>query len=133
MSYSRDHDRIPYEMFLNQYVDERLERGVTSNVSPTGLYVHRPLKQHLGRSTRYVQLEFQFPESNEVIWALGEVRRDELELPPWRRDSQIVHGSGVKLVEMPRAHARMWREFVHEKKVRRVKEILELIRRNRYH
>ncbi len=133
MSYSRDHDRIPFEMFLNQYVDERLERGVTSNVSPTGMYLHRALKRRLGRSTRFVQLEFKLPESSEIIWARGEVRRDELELPPWRRDSELVHGCGVRLFDMPRAHARMWREFVHDRKLNRVREILELIRRNRYH
>ena len=138
MSYSsrRDHDRVSFEMFLNQYVDERLERGVTSNVSPTGMYLHRVLKRRetgAGRSTRFVQLEFNLPGTSEVIWARGEVRRDELELPPWRRDSEMVHGSGVRLVALPKAHARMWRDFVYEKKKQRVTEILELIRRNRYH
>jgi hypothetical protein len=133
MSYSRDHDRVQYKLFLNQYVDERLERGVTSNVSPTGMYVHRAVKRHHGRSTRYVQLEFNLPGTSEIIWARGEVRRDELELPPWRRPSELVHGTGVKLLDMPRAHQKMWRDFVHEHKVRRVKEILELIRRNRHH
>jgi hypothetical protein len=120
-------------MFLNQYVDERLERGVTSNVSPTGLYLHRVLRHSLGRSSRFVQLEFQIPGTREIVWARGEVRRDELELPPWRRDSELVHGSGVRLLEMPRAHRRMWRDFVYEKKRQRVQEILELVRRNRYH
>jgi hypothetical protein len=129
----RDHDRVSYEMFLNQYVDERLERGVTSNVSPTGMYLHRVLKRSLGRSTRFVQLELTLPGTSEIIWARGEVRRDELELPPWRRDSELVHGSGVRLLEMPRAHRRMWKDFVYERKRQRVNEILELIRRNRYH
>jgi hypothetical protein len=133
MSHKRDHDRVQMEMFLNQYVDERLERGVTSNVSPTGMYLHRVLKRSLGRSSRFVQLEFQIPGTSEIVWARGEVRRDELELPPWRRDSELVHGSGVRLLEMPRAHRRMWRDFVYEKKRQRVQEILELVRRNRYH
>ena len=133
MSYTRDHDRVHYEMFLNQYVDERLERGVTANVSPTGMYLHRVLKRSTARTTRFVQLEFKLPGTDEIIWARGEVRRDELELPPWRRDSQLVHGSGLKLLEMPRAHRKMWRDFVYEQKKQRVQEILELIRRNRYH
>jgi hypothetical protein len=121
-------------MFLNQYIDERLERGVTSNVSPTGMYLHRVLKRReRSRQTRFVQLEFTLPGTSEVIWARGEIRRDELELPPWRRESELVHSSGVRLLEMPRAHARMWREFVHERKRQRVQEILELIRRNRHH
>jgi hypothetical protein len=133
MSHKRDHDRVQVEMFLNQYVDERLERGVTSNVSPTGMYLHRVLKRSLGRSTRFVQLEFTIPGTREIVWARGEVRRDELELPPWRRDSELVHGTGVRLLEMPRAHRRMWSDFVYEKKRQRVQEILELVRRNRYH
>jgi len=122
------------EMFLNQYVDELLERGVTSNVSPTGMYLHRVLKRHLGgRSSRFVQLEFTIPGTGEIVWARGEVCRDELELPPWRRDSELVHGTGVRLLEMLRAHKRMWSDFVYEKKRQRVQEILELVRRNRYH
>ena len=133
MSHTRDHDRVQVEMFLNQYIDERFERGVTSNVSPTGMYLHRVLKRSLGRSSRFVQLEFTIPGTREIVWARGEVRRDELELPPWRRDSELVHGSGVRLLEMPRAHRRMWRDFVYEKKRQRVQEILELVRRNRYH
>lgn len=133
MSHTRDHDRVQLEMFLNQYVGEKLERGVTSNVSPTGLYLHRVLRRSIGRSSRFVQLEFQIPGTREVVWARGEVRRDELELPPWRRDSELVHGTGVRLLEMPRAHRRMWRDFVYEKKRQRVQEILELVRRNRYH
>ena len=133
MSHNRDHDRVQLEMFLNQYVDERLERGVTSNVSPTGMYLHRVLRRSLGRSARFVQLEFQIPGTGEVVWARGEVRRDELELPPWRRDSELVHGSGLRLLEMPRAHRRMWKDFVYERKRQRVQEILELVRRNRYH
>jgi len=133
MSYKRDHDRVQCQMFLNQYIDERLERGVTTNVSPTGMYLHRVLKRNLGRQTRFVQLEFKLPGTSEVLWARGEVRRDELELPPWRRDSELVHGSGVRLLEMPRAYRRLWRDFVYETKRQRVQEILELIRRNRYH
>jgi hypothetical protein len=129
----RDVDRIPFEMFLNQYVDEKLERGMTTNVSPTGMYLHRPLKRMRARQHRFVQLEFKLPETSEVIWARGEVRHDELELPPWRRDSEMVHGSGVRLLEMPRAHARMWRDFVYERKRQRLQQILELVRLNRYH
>lgn len=131
-----DIDRIPLELFLNQYVDERLLRGRTTNVSPTGMHVHRPLKARAkgrGPSTRFVQLEFTLPGTHETIWARGEVRRDELELPPWRRESELVHGSGIRLIEMPRAHARMWRDFVLERKRQRLSEILALIRRNRYH
>src|SRR3954454_12584449 len=95
--------------------------------------LHRPLKRQTSRATPFVQLEFKLPGTQEIIWARGEVRRDELELPPWRRDSELVHGSVFRLLEMPRAHRRMWKDFVYERKKQRVTEILELIRRNRYH
>lgn len=105
----RDVDRIPFEMFLNQYVDERLHRGVTSNLSPTGLYVNRVAQGVLARSRRLVQLEFALPGTREVIWALGEVRRDELDLA-----QGLIHGTAIRLVELARAHRRLLRDFVED-------------------
>src|SRR4051794_360688 len=58
----RDDHRIPLRMFLNEYVRDRHHRAVTTNVSPTGLFVHRVFsagqkRLAFGRQDRYVQLE----------------------------------------------------------------------------
>lgn len=129
MSDRRETHRIPLRLFLNEYVNERMHRAMTTNVSPTGLYVHRVsgLKGlQFGRDDRYVQVELQLPGTSDTIWARGEVRYDDLGLDP------MIHGTGIFLTDIARGHARMLKEFVIDTKRQRLKQILELVRRNRY-
>src|SRR5262245_8634470 len=42
----REEERVPLTLFLNQYVHERLQRAVTTNISSTGVYVHRAFQLH---------------------------------------------------------------------------------------
>jgi hypothetical protein len=133
MSYPnrRDTDRIPLSIFLDEYVDDRHQRALTNNVSPTGIYVHRVLgagKRRLpfGRQHRHVQLAFALPGTGDTIWARGEIRHDDLGL-------DLVHGTGIELTDMARAHQRLLRDFVYEHRRQRLEQILALIRRNRYH
>jgi hypothetical protein len=128
----RDSDRIPLKMFLNEYVQEHVHRAVSTNISPHGLYLNRVFsagKRHLqfGREDRYVQLEFALPGTSDTIWARGEIRYDELNAGP------LVHGTGIRLKDIARGHARLLKEYVIDTKRQRLKEILEIIRRNRYH
>jgi c-di-GMP-binding flagellar brake protein YcgR len=128
----REVDRIPLKMFLNEYVQDRPHRAVSANISPTGLYVNRVFaagKKHLqfGREDRYVQLEFALPGTTDTIWARGEIRYDELAAGP------MVHGTGIQIKDIARGHARLLKDYVIDKKRQKLQQILELIRRNRYH
>jgi hypothetical protein len=131
----RDDNRIPLRVFLNEYVRDRPHRALTTNVSPTGLYLSRVFSpstnQHLqfGREDRFVQLEFALPGTTDTIWAHGEVRYDEIGLGG--RDP-MIHGTGVHFVAMARGHQRLLKEYVVEHRRQRLQQILELIRRNRY-
>jgi hypothetical protein len=138
----RDDDRIPVEMFMNEYVSDRLHRVVSSNVSPTGIYLHRVYAtghRHLqfGREDRFVQLEFTLPGTSETIWARGEVRYDDLGLgddsAPVRTAHKMVHGTGVFFTDLARGHAKLIRDYVIDRKRDRLTELLGLIRQNRYH
>lgn len=127
----RDDDRMPLKIFLNEYVSERLHRAMTTNISPTGLYANRvfgvgPRHLAFGREDRYVQLEFALPGTSDVIWARGQVRYDELHA------GDMVHGTGIHFVDMARGYQRLLKEYVIDRKRRRLQQILELIRRNRY-
>jgi hypothetical protein len=127
----RDDHRIPLRLFLNEYVRDRLHRAVTSNISPSGLFVHRvqaagARRLPVGRHDRFVQLEFALPGTGEVIWARGEIRFDEIGF-------DLVHGTGIALTDIASKHQRLIKEYVIDEKRRRLKNILELIRRNRYH
>jgi hypothetical protein len=125
----RDLERVPLEIFLDEYVDDRPHRALTSNISATGLYMHRVATRSsrwFRRQSRHVQLEFALPGTSDTIWARGEIRYDELGM-------DLVHGTGVELVDMARAHQRLIRDYLYETRKRRLQQILELVRANRYH
>jgi len=128
----RDHDRVPLSFFLNEYVDERLHRVVTTNLSSTGLYVHRAWstarRLPFGREDRFVQLEFALPGSSDTIWALGEVRYDELAFDDGASaTSPLVHGTGIEFRQMARGHARLLRDYVEDFALERRKQQVRAI------
>jgi hypothetical protein len=125
----RDLERVPLEIFLDEYVDDRPHRALTTNLSATGLYMHRVATRRsrfFRRQSRHVQLELTLPGTSDSIWARGEIRYDELGL-------DLVHGTGVALVDMARGHQRLIRDYLYETRKQRLQEILELVRANRYH
>jgi hypothetical protein len=126
----RDDDRIPFELFINEYVAERPHRAVTTNISPTGLYVNRVARRIHARDQRFVQLELALPGTGDCIWARGEIRYDEL---GFGGGEAMVHGAGIRLVTIARGHARLLRDFVVEQKRQKLERLLALVRYNRYH
>ena len=125
----RDLERVPLEIFLDEYVDDRPHRALTTNLSATGLYMHRVATRNVrqfGRQNRHVQLELTLPGTSDSIWARGEIRYDELGM-------DLVHGRGVQLVDMARGHKRLINDYLYEHRRRRLQQILQLIRKNRYH
>jgi hypothetical protein len=116
--------RVPLEIFLNEYVNDRLHRCVTTNFSETGLYVHKLITPPR-RPNATLQLEFELPGTNEVIWARGEVAYEQTD--------EYFHGTGVRLTGIPRLHARLLRDYVREKRKHQLRELIAEIRRNRYH
>jgi PilZ domain len=124
----RDTQRVPAEIFLTEYVDDEPHRAITTNVSPTGLYVNRVHKPRwFARDSRFVQVELTLPGTSDSIWARGEIRYDELGLP------ELVHGTGIALTAIARGHAKLLRDFVMERQKQRVRQVLALMRRHRYH
>ena len=116
--------RVPLEMFLNEYVQDRLHRCVTTNVSESGLFLHKlitpPQRLH-----RPLQLEFELPGTGETIWACGQIAYEAYE--------SHLHGTGVRFTGIPDLHARLLRDYVREKRKVQLQELLSQIRRNRYH
>lgn len=125
----RDLERVPLEIFLDEYVDDRPHRALTTNLSASGLYMHRVATRTsklFRRQSRHVQLEFALPGTSDSIWARGEIRYDELGM-------DFVHGTGVALVDMARKHQQLIRDYLYETRKQRLQQILELVRANRYH
>jgi hypothetical protein len=113
-------NRIPLEIFMNEYMNDRPHRALTVNISASGVYVHKVVTQ-LSRRSRVVGLEFELPGTGDLIWARGEICYDTL--------TDSFHGEGIRFTGMARAHARMIREYCNERRRERLGRLLEGIRR----
>lgn len=151
--------RVDLELFLTEYIRDRPFRVLSSNLSETGLYIHRVTPDpeiSLVPPGTAVGIELELPGTGEVIWARGEVcretwgRRRSAPVRPRRqglvpmpapgplasspspaslRPSAVVCGAGVRFADMPRVHARMVRDFCHERRQARLDQLLDRIRR----
>ena len=151
--------RVDLEVFLTEYIRDRPFRVLSSNLSETGLYLHRvtPAPEvSLVPPGTAVGIELELPGTGEIIWARGEVSREtwsrrrapvghrpEPRLVPMpsdgplapsashapHRSSAVVCGAGVRFADMPRVHARMVRDFCHERRQARLDQLLDRIRR----
>ena len=99
--------RIPVETLCSEVIDEREHYGVLVELSPSGVRLERPIGGR--REGRIVQLEFELPDADEIIWAKGEVCFDR-----YRPGEGVtaVRSTGVRLVAAASRHLRMLREWV---------------------
>jgi hypothetical protein len=102
--FMRAQARVPVETLCNEVIGERDQFGLVVDLSETGLRLQRPFRPGTERS-RIVQLEFELPGVDEIIWAKGLVCFDQL----WRG---ALRTSGVRLVAAATRHLRMLRDYV---------------------
>jgi len=115
-------NRVPLEIFLNEYVADRPHRCLSVNVSESGLYVHK-LIQPIHRASPVVGVEFELPGTNEIIWARGDVCYDTLD--------DYFHGTGIRITGIPQKHAHLMHDYIFELRRDRLQEILRRVRLNR--
>src|SRR5262249_7361805 len=97
--------RIPLEIFLNEYVDDRLYRCIATDIRAHGLHLHK-LPRAAPSRRNALQLEFALPGVGETIWARGEIA--------FQRRDAFFQETGVRLTGIARLHARMLRDYVLE-------------------
>jgi hypothetical protein len=91
--------------------------GLLLDVSEGGLRLERPHTKFGGPRglprERVVQLEFEHPAVDELVWAKGVIRFDRLE--PMRDGmgpTRVLRTSGVEIVAAAGKHLRLLRDFV---------------------
>jgi hypothetical protein len=99
--------RVPLEILITEYVNDRPHRALTSNVSETGVYLNKVLAP-LERRSKVIGLELKLPGTSETIWARGEICHDSLD--------EYFHGQGVRFTGMPKVWARLVRDWCVEKR-----------------
>jgi hypothetical protein len=108
-----DH-RVAVESLCTEVAGEQEQLGIVVDLSENGLRLQRPLAGRL--TSRIVQLEFELPEADELVWAKGFVCFDQL----WRvaprgtraAGGRLVRTSGVRVVAAAARHLRMLRDYV---------------------
>jgi hypothetical protein len=116
--------RVPIEIFLNEYVQDRANRALGVNISDTGLYVNKVISP-MQRPSKVVSLEFELPGMGDTIWARGEITHDAID--------DLFHGQGIRFTGMAKLHARMLRDWCIEKRRAQLAGMLDRIRRARAH
>jgi hypothetical protein len=104
--------RVPVETLCSEIQGEREHYGLIVDFSESGLKLQRPLR---GRGDGHVvQLEFEIPDADEIVWAKGAICFDQL----WRGG---LRTTGVRLIAAASRHLRMLRDYViarHERERR---------------
>ncbi len=102
----RSQARIPVETLCSELVGDREDYALIVDFAESGLKLQRPLRARpRDADARIVQLEFELPDADEIVWAKGEVRFDQL----WRGG---LRTTGVRLVAAATRHLRMLRDYV---------------------
>ena len=111
--------RIPFESMVTSYVHDRPVRGLSSNISDTGLSLSAitmvaPPPGLVGG------LEIELPETSDSIWASGQIC--------YRKDDRMASGLGVRFLAMAKSQARMIRDFCVESRRKNLGSLLARIR-----
>lgn len=113
--------RVPFEMFLDQYIGDRHYRGLTTNLSETGIFLQTAAAKSIPKSAKKtrVAMEFRLPGVAESIWACGEICYQE--------DGDLVRGTGIRFTAMAKHHARLLRDFCVEHRRQRLSGLLSAL------
>jgi hypothetical protein len=94
--------------FCTEISDDHERYSMVSDLSPTGLRLHRP---SIGPQSATVQVEFDLPGVDELIWARGVVCFDRV----WRAGGgRVLHTTGIEIVRAASRHLRLLREYAYD-------------------
>jgi hypothetical protein len=96
-------DRKPVDLYLNKFIADEPYMVRSADISCSGMYLHKLIEPDLPEGTM-VSLEFQLPNSDEVIWARGTVMR---ETRRWGAD-----GVGVWFTILPEGYRRLISAYI---------------------
>lgn len=115
--------RIPFESMITSYVHDRPVRGLSSNLSDTGLSLSA-ITMLAPPPGLVVGLEIELPETSDSIWASGQIcyRKDDASTVG------LASGLGVRFLAMAKSQARMIRDFCIESRRKNLGSLLARIR-----
>lgn len=73
---TRQTDRVELDLYINKIIGDEPHMVRVRDISGTGVYLYKLLEPSMLEAPR-VGLELKLPNSDEVIWAVGEIVRQE--------------------------------------------------------
>ncbi len=100
----RQTKRLPVDLFINKFMGDEPFACRTRDLSADGAYLLKLIEPLRNEADEIIGLEFTLPGSSEVIWATGQVMRDDA--------NPGKEGVAVKFVAMADRHRKMLQDFV---------------------
>ena len=104
----RQAPRVDVETLCSEIIDGTERPSMVVDLSQTGIRVERPYRG--GRTPRILQLEFELPGIDEVIWAKGETCFDHIR----QVRGSLLRTTGIRLAAAARRDLRLLRDFIFE-------------------
>lgn len=100
--------RVSLESLCNEIGDGRERPAFVVDVSETGLRIERPYTG--GRTPRELQLEFELPGVDVILWAKGQTCFDQVR----QVRGDLWRTTGIRLAAAASHDLRLLRDYIHE-------------------
>jgi c-di-GMP-binding flagellar brake protein YcgR len=99
----RQRKRLSVDLFVNKFIGDEPFACRTRDLSVDGIYLHKLIEPRRGIDD-LIGVEFALPGHDEVIWASGEIVREE--------DRKETEGVAIKFISMADRHRKMLVDFI---------------------
>lgn len=99
----RQKKRLSVDLFVNKFIGDEPFACRTRDLSVDGIYLHKLIEPERG-AEEMIGVEFALPGTEEVIWAAGQIVREE--------DRKEGEGVAIKFVSMADKHKKLLVDFI---------------------
>lgn len=100
---TRQHRRVDLDVYVNKIVGDEPHMVRVRDISESGLYLYKLLEPALDNEG-HVGLELKLPHTDEIIWAVGEVVRED--------DNRLIDGVAIRFVRIAESDRQLISEYV---------------------
>ncbi len=102
----RRHDRADLDLYINKIIGDEPHLCRVRDISVSGVFLYKLLEPNLEAGP--IGLELKLPNRDEVIWAVGEVVREEAH--------QASDGVAIRFVRIAETDRESIREYVEARR-----------------
>lgn len=103
----RRHDRADLDLYVNKIIGDEPHLARVKDISVGGVFLYKLLEPEAADGMR-IGLELKLPTCDEIIWAVGEVVREE--------EASLADGVAVRFVRIAETDRERIREYVEARR-----------------